>query len=109
MPWSSSVLLARSGVQREESARPNGSPNEARTLLTSPIAPSRAAKIRSRYAGLNRIHMASIANRPLAAAALAICRPCSALTAIGFSMSTCLPASSAAIAIAACVECGVAM
>ncbi len=51
------------------------------------------ASTNAAWAGLNRIHMASMRKRSLASAAATIVSTSVALSAIGFSTRTCLPAS----------------
>ena len=60
---------------------------------TSPMAPARICSMTARWAGLNRIHIASMRKRSWASAAPIIRSTSRALSAIGFSTSTCFPAS----------------
>ena len=59
--------------------------------------------------GRKRDHIASMANTPAAAAAPAMSRASAALTPIGFSTSTCLPAAMASSASVRCSLWGEAM
>ena len=59
-----------------------------------------------RMTGLVAIHMASIRNSPRSRAASKRSWVVAASSVIGFSQSTCLPASSASIVCSACNECG---
>ena len=85
----------------------------ARTCRTSPIRPSATSWRASAIAGHPAVgeadHRAHAARRRACSAAAAIASASATVLASGFSHSTCLPASSAAIAISAWVSPGVQM
>jgi hypothetical protein len=77
-----------------------------RISFTSPIAPSRTASSTAVVCGWQRYMNPSITTRPACWAASNISSACAAVTAKGFSHSTCLPARRAARVHSWCIELG---
>ena len=72
------------------------------TERISPSAPSATSSRSRTTTGWNRVHMASMANVPVAVASSTISRVASGVTVNAFSTRIALPARSAASAIARC-------
>ena len=78
------------------------------TIRTSPIAPSRISSTSRAVCGWRRYMKASPMKVPARRAAWKTASASRRVSAMGFSTSTCLPASAALIAHSACCGCGVA-
>ena len=84
-------------------------PKLERISLTSPIAPDLTSSTSFSVCGCSRYMKASPRKVPALRAAWIIAPASKAVSPIGFSQSTCLPASAALIAHSAWLGCGVAI